>query len=168
MARPWPNMEERFWQGFTINIETGCWDWNGFLNDGYGGLYNGLRKVAVHRYSYELRYGTIPKELEIDHLCRNPKCVNPEHLEAVTHKENMQRGIVGESLRMRKLARTHCYRGHPFAPDNVRLDKQGYRVCLQCAQEKRANRLVKERISQLVAHFNPPVTVEQAIRKVME
>lgn len=81
--------------------------------------------------SYELHKGSIPEGLELDHLCRNPRCVNPDHLEAVTHKENVRRGLSPAALNVRK---THCPMGHPLRDGNIywRPDGKNYRECLAC------------------------------------
>lgn len=89
-----------------------CWIWKGNKDpNSYGIIWiNGTRK-RVHRVTYELVKGKIPEGLEIDHLCCNPSCVNPDHLEAVTHKENMRRWRGNEP--------GHCIRGHPLSGDNL-------------------------------------------------
>ena len=76
-----------------------CWLWNGPSAGiyGYVNLGNGKRESA-HRFAYRLRYGEVPDGLVVDHLCRNPKCVRPEHLEAVTGGENTNRGAANRSL----------------------------------------------------------------------
>ncbi len=78
---------------YIVNSETGCWDWKVALNSGgYGTVsVNGKSKLA-HRHLYEIYKTEIPKGLYLDHLCRNRKCVNPEHLEVVTFVENVRRG----------------------------------------------------------------------------
>ncbi len=77
---------------FVSPQPTGCWHWTGAKTDkGYGRFYLNGNKHA-HRISYELLIGPIPNGLVIDHLCRNPSCVNPAHLEPVTHVENVKRG----------------------------------------------------------------------------
>lgn len=87
----WP---ERF--RTKIKISAGCWEWTASLDArGYGRFGRGGRRAGVapaHRYAYELAFGTVPAELVIDHLCRRPCCVRPDHLEAVTHGENVRRG----------------------------------------------------------------------------
>lgn len=70
-----------------------CWVWRGFTSpDGYGRMKVAGRCVSVHRLSYELHRGPIPPGKELDHLCRNRACANPEHLEAVSHRVNVLRG----------------------------------------------------------------------------
>lgn len=73
---------------------NGCWIWAGPRDPyGYGNFSFGGREARAHRYSYELAKGFIHPGLVIDHLCRTPQCVNPSHLEAVTHQENIKRGV---------------------------------------------------------------------------
>ncbi len=93
----------RFWERVKV-LENECWEWLGGCNNkyGYGIFWTGKRKQVAHRYLYELIKGEVPAELELDHLCRNPKCVNPDHLEAVTHQVNCQRGKGGEKTAILK------------------------------------------------------------------
>ncbi len=83
------------------------------MSHGYATVYigggRGAKKPYVHRYVYELLVGPIPDGFDIDHLCRVRNCVNPEHLEAVTHRENMLRG---DTLAAANAAKTHCPKGH--------------------------------------------------------
>lgn len=92
-----PFVVEYFWKRVDKQ-EGGCWLWTGTIRpDGYGVIYiasKALRfRTSAHRYSYQLIKGAIPEGLELDHLCRVRKCCNPDHLEAVTHAENLRRGV---------------------------------------------------------------------------
>lgn len=72
--------------------EGACWEWMGYRDaKGYGYLRVDTRTTAAARFSYELHVGEIPEEHDVDHLCRNPSCVRPTHLEAVTPEENIRR-----------------------------------------------------------------------------
>jgi hypothetical protein len=110
-----------------------CWLWNGERNRRGYGRFNLRRKhVAAHRHGYERAIGPIPEGLQIDHLCRNPSCVNPAHLEAVTCRENLLRG---NTLQAKNAAKTHCFRGHEFTPENTYHPPSGGRVCRTCQRQ---------------------------------
>ncbi len=84
---------------------------------GYGLVFaEGKRRVA-HRVVYKVLRGDVPKGLDLDHLCRNRRCVNPDHLEIVTHRENVLRG---EGIAAKKARATECPNGHPYPPDSRR------------------------------------------------
>lgn len=106
----------------TVDPVSGCWIWTGGLST------NGYGKAAgtyVHRLSYAVAKGPIPPGTEIDHLCRNRRCFNPDHLEAVTHKENMGRAPHTHT-------KTHCRHGHVFAEVGFWLAPDGRRRCKEC------------------------------------
>lgn len=89
-------------------------------------------KVYAHRYMYEQIVGPIPEGMHLDHLCRNRWCINPEHLEPVTNRENWLRG---ENHMVAQMRQTHCKRGHEFTPENT-LWNNAHRYCRACARAK--------------------------------
>lgn len=105
---------------------NGCWIWpNAPDSDGYPIVKVGGRSRRAHRLFYEMLVGPIPDGLQLDHLCRVRNCVNPEHLEPVTCRENVQRGLKGRLL-------THCRNGHEFSSDNTYVTPDGSRTCREC------------------------------------
>lgn len=133
-----------------IKKENGCWEWRGVLDKrGYGRLVddNGWADMA-HRWSYKHFVGEIPKGLVINHLCHNPKCVNPKHLEVTTHYDNIvNKGITNASYLNAK--KTHCKNGHEFTEDNIYWSKNKYngtRICKKCHKERVKKYLEKKKI----------------------
>lgn len=122
-----------------INPRTQCWEWMlGSNPAGYGRCRVLGRAHMVHRLSYSAFNGEIPEGLVIDHLCKNPKCVNPSHLETVTNRENTLRG---ESPIGRTMRTNSCRRGHPYTADSTHIDRDGSRRCLVCKRNyKRPHR----------------------------
>lgn len=120
-----------------------CWEWNGAVEkNGYTRAYDGKKMNWGHRVAYMLFVGPIPVGKEIDHLCRNPGCVNPEHLEAVSHRENMRRSPLGYAGVQRR--KTHCPQGHPYSGDNL-VVWNGMRYCRTCQRRyKQAYKLRKK------------------------
>lgn len=127
---------------------SGCWLWTGTLaGGGYGSMRVGntkigRSKVQAHRFSYLLHKGKIPGDLPLDHLCRVRSCCNPDHLEPVTIRENILRGV---SLSAKRAKQTHCKNGHPFTEENTRKSQKGERVCKTCNREWYRLRYARER-----------------------
>lgn len=115
----------------NIKLSDGCWEWIGTKrNKGYGSFYiHGTFYVQAHRFCYELLSGPIPAGLTLDHLCRNTSCVNPDHLEPVTNRENTLRGFNPCAMNARK---TRCKNGHEFTQENIFRNYRGGRGCVTC------------------------------------
>ncbi|MFF3353360.1 HNH endonuclease signature motif containing protein [Streptomyces sp. NPDC002917] len=112
-----------------------CHLWTGRPNPkGYGRFWTDRRYVKAHRYAYELHTGPIPAGLEVDHRCRRRACVNPDHLEAVTHRENVLRS---SNIAAVRAARTQCIAGHPFDQANTRVRANGTRQCRACQRTRK-------------------------------
>jgi len=115
---------------YTINPDTGCWEWKGnTTTNGYGKWQRGSghRERAAHRIVWEhYKDQAIPEGMQLDHLCRTRNCVNPEHLEVVTPSENTLRQDHAERRK------THCPKGHEYNETNTRKTPSGKRVCREC------------------------------------
>ena len=124
---------ERFFKNINIK-ESGGWEWMGAMSgdNGYGVLWDGERKTYVHRYSAHLANIAIPEGFTIDHLCRNRRCVNPDHLEAVSLRENIKRGETGIKTGQCQRAKTHCPKGHPYDFMNTYV-WHDERYCRKCS-----------------------------------
>lgn len=116
-----------------ITDSNGCWVWQGAKFRGYAQIYLPSLNIGTggHRITYTLVKGEIPKGLVIDHLCRNPSCLNPDHLEAVTAWENTRRGVGPSATRVKA---THCVKGHEFTEVNTYHPPKHpqQRYCKQC------------------------------------
>lgn len=137
---------ERFWGKVCFDCnEQGCWKWMGGLSKGYGRFYpvHG-QETAAHLFAYRLLVGPIPFGLQLDHLCRNRWCCNPQHVEPVTSQVNLLRGIGPTATNAAKVA---CPRGHPYDLFNTYVDSKGSRHCKQC-------RLIALRIQYIRGHPN--------------
>ena len=121
-------MITREWFMARVEVTPECWLWKGDKDsDGYGRVrIDDKRRRTAHRVSYELFVGPMPVGMEPDHLCRNHSCVRPDHLEAVTHRENILRGTSPAALHARQVT---CHQGHPLHAAG------GRRHCRTCNAE---------------------------------
>lgn len=125
-------------------VDSGCWEWTGYVKpNGYGQFAQpGSQIVYAHRWIYAAIKGEIPEGYDIDHLCRNRKCVNPDHLEAVTRLENLKRSPIYRGNV--KSAMTHCPSGHPYDESNTyNVPGRSHRLCRKCRYER--NKLASKR-----------------------
>lgn len=133
---PYPvPLVERFW--VKVEKTPTCWLWKGtILTSGYGQITEsnnvGGKSKLAHRLSYEIHKGVIPRGLHLDHLCRVRHCVNPDHLEPVTPKENNRRSGSPSALNALK---THCVHGHELSGRNLQV-VHGERHCRTCARQR--------------------------------
>lgn len=130
-----PELSLKTRQRFLKNTDfaEGCWEWRG-TDDGRGyGVIN-VEKIPykAHRISFQLFYGHISPNLQVDHLCKNKRCVNPKHLELVTSQTNNLRSNSSSGVNARK---THCKNGHELGGENVYPSsiKRGFRMCKTCS-----------------------------------
>lgn len=126
--------ERQFWLRvpFSECSDRQCWEWKGYVGpNGYGRLIwchrHDRKMLHAHRVAYELMVGPIPDGLQIDHLCRNRRCVNPNHLEPVTAHTNVV--VRGLGLSAENAAKKFCKRGHTSlmleTPASNRMDREG-------------------------------------------
>ena len=121
-------VSERFDKLFIPEPNSGCWLWLGALSTSRGGsqygrvAFNG-KNARAHRVSYQMVIGEIPHGLQLDHLCRMPCCVNPDHLEPVSNAENTLRGRIARGPKM------YCVRGHFI--DGIKI-RRYHRQCTKC------------------------------------
>ena len=118
--------------------ESGCWMWTGSKTKyGYGTFTEGGRFIKAHRWAVENIAGeAISDGMHVDHLCRTPSCVNPEHLEIVTPRENTQRALPYR----RDGLDSECANGHPRTPESTYVAPDGRRACRVCHRETEARR----------------------------
>lgn len=118
------------WRFFTRVRQVGdCWEWHKTTPTGYGTLF---QRMLPHRWAYQFLRAPIPEGLELDHLCRNRRCVNPWHLEPVTRRVNAMRGVGSKET---------CVNGHPYTEGNTyRRPDRGTRMCRECVRNANSRR----------------------------
>lgn len=126
----------RFWR--KVQKTEGCWEWTGYRCERGYGSFSPSRGVTAyaHRIAFTQLRGPIPDRMDLDHLCRNTSCCNPDHLDAVPRRENILRGVGPAARNARK---THCIRGHEFTPENTYAHTvRGLqrRACKKCSCER--------------------------------
>jgi len=140
------NIPPRILDKFYVDLETDCWIWTaGHVSQRqpYGNVWINGHTRRAHRVMYELCVGTIPVGLQLDHLCRVLPCVNPSHLEPVSNKVNVLRGI---GITARNARKTHCLRGHPFDEVNTLVRSLG-RECMACKRYRWKEQNIKRRLA---------------------
>jgi hypothetical protein len=136
------NRIDNFVKRVEIDHESGCWNWMGSKNGNteYGKFSYRVGgqtfHPTAHRFCWETFVGPIPEGLEIDHLCGNKLCVNPDHLEPVTHAENCRRRNTSKHIGEFHRAKTHCPHGHPYSGENLYVNPQGKRECRICKRAR--------------------------------
>lgn len=125
-------LDTRFWS--KVEKTDSCWNWTAYTSKlGYGQYGYKGKLSSPHRLSYEYFNGKIPKGMDLDHICRNPSCCNPKHLQVVTHQENVRRGLAGFVTGLRQRAKTHCPQGHEYTLKNTYIYPiTGKRACRTC------------------------------------
>jgi HNH endonuclease len=123
---------DRFWATLIEEPNTGCWIWLGSrTKGGYCQVKIGYKHVYVHRWAFEQFRGPIPAGLSIDHLCRTRSCVNPAHMQAVTHADNVRRSV--------SATKTQCRLGHELARG------KNQRFCPVCQRESRRRYEIRQK-----------------------
>lgn len=117
---------------------SSCWEWTGAIEKRGYGCYGNFR---AHRIAYNLFVGPLIPGETIDHLCRNRRCVRPDHLEQVSIGENVLRGSGVTAINAQK---THCHRGHPLSGTNLKI-KDGWRICRACAKQHQHDYVARKR-----------------------
>ena len=153
--------KKRFFDKVVVDPETGCWNWTACrMRNGYGRFKLDGKMHSAHRVCYELIKGKIPEGRELDHTCRNRACVRPDHLEAVTHQENMRRGVSANR------AKTHCPQGHRLSGDNLYVDPVGKRHCRTCRAERdRRYRAKKKKSADLANEADALPTTKKGTQR---
>lgn len=138
----------KFGNAYIVDEVTGCWNWQRRLTEkGYAsGKRPGIKTQRAHRAIWIERNGPVPGGMELDHTCKNRRCVNPDHLEPVTHKINMIRSSSVEASR----SATHCRNGHEWTSGNTRVLLRGGRECRECSRASSAKAKAKIKLRRAI------------------
>ena len=147
-----PRLPVRFWAKIYVvqytGVEGQCWEWRAARNrGGYGQTNRRSQPREAHRRSWEALVGPVPDGYQLDHLCRNRACVRPAHLEPVTRRENVRRGISPPALNARK---THCKQGHRLSGANLSITSSGNRECKMCRRKWNRRNMRRYRARKLI------------------
>lgn len=144
-----PDVLARFWAKVNPcgpvhpTLGSACWLWTAAVGSGgYGVVWQTGSLLYAHRFAYEAVIGPVPEGLHIDHLCRVRNCVRPDHLEPVTQRENILRGVGMCAVQAK---RTHCPQGHPYSGDNLYV-LRGKRYCRECVRKSNRERAARKRL----------------------
>ncbi len=150
---PSPNTAVEYATQRITVVDSGCWHWTGSQwSNGYGQANFNGRRFQAHRFVFEQHKGAIPDGLVLDHLCRNIICVNPDHLEPVTHAVNLGRGMAPTVI----IARSgSCAQGHRMEGDNIYTSPSGARRCRACLVETRRRRYLRHKAENNVPDRRP-------------
>lgn len=122
-----------------VVTSSGCWEYTGARNNkGYGKCMFGQKEISAHRLSAAVNLGLdLSSGLQACHDCDNPPCFNPDHLFIGTQSDNV-RDCVAKG-RQKEIKKTHCASGHPYSGANLRIAKNGKRICRTCANDRLRN-----------------------------
>lgn len=127
----------------VVDAATGCWNWQGATHtQGYGQIWrpDEKRKISTHRLMALASGQSLAPGMQVDHLCRNPRCCNPAHLEVVTPAENSARGVAGKLAAARAKLVTHCPQGHEYTEANTYVHRGRKRHCRTCQDARQKAR----------------------------
>ncbi len=152
-------------QARMVYPETGCIEiaGGGKNNNGYNTIKFKGRTYLVHRLMYIWANGEVPDGLEVHHVCNNPGCINPAHLRAVTHRENV---LLGTSPAAAQSRQTHCIHGHELIGDNLLIEKDGHRRCLACKKERQHARYYAD-LDKTRAYFREAMRKHNAKKRAL-